>query len=273
MKPKSPVLSLLYLWLLLCAMLPLLMIFIYSFLSPNSQTLVGLPFTLANFSIFFDPLYLKVFSRSIGIAMLTTVCCLILAFPFSYCMIRAKHQSLILLLIIVPFWTSSLVRTYALVAILKAKGLINKVLLSCHLIDKPLDLLYNNIAVLIGLVYNLLPFMILPLYTNMERFDFPLLEAAKDLGASRWQSFWKVFVPANAQGIISGCILVILPSMTLFYIPNILGGARSVLLGNLIQDQFLVNQHWPEGAATSAIFTGVLLLSFVFLKRWMREAP
>jgi spermidine/putrescine transport system permease protein len=128
-----------------------------------------------------------------------------------------------------------------------------------HLTDHPLPLLYTNFAVISGLIYNLFPFMVLPIFTNMERFDFRLIEAAKDLGANRWSIFFRVFLPNTSRGILSGCALVLLPAMTLFYIPNVLGGARSVLLGNMIQNQFLVSENWPEGAATSMILTITLM--------------
>ncbi len=198
--------------------------------------------------------------RSLLMAGATTLACLILAYPFSYFMVRSKHQSMLLLLIIIPFWTSSLVRTYALVAILKFNGVLNALLLKLHLISTPLSLLYSNFAVLSGLIYTLFPFMVLPLYTNMERFDFKLLEAATDLGANRWALFTRVFLPNTTRGILSGVLLVFLPAMTLFYIPNVLGGARSILIGNLIQNQFLVAENWPQGAATSVLLTLILLL-------------
>nr|WP_019216494.1 ABC transporter permease [Legionella tunisiensis] len=205
------------------------------------------------------------------ISLVTTGCCLLIAYPFSYLLVKSKHQSLLLLLIIIPFWTSSLVRTYSLIAILKSKGIINAILLKLHLIDTPLALLYSNFAVISGLVYNLFPFMVLPIFTNMERFDFKLIEAAKDLGANKWAIFFRVFLPNTASGIIAGCLLVLLPAMTLFYIPNVLGGARSILLGNLIQDQFLVLENWPQGAATSVILTVLLLILLIIYRRQSKE--
>ena len=174
---------------------------------------------------------------------------------------------MLLLLIIIPFWTSSLVRTYALIAILKSNGILNAILLKLHIIHHPLSLLYTHFAVLCGLIYTLFPFMVLPIFTNMERFDFRLIEAAKDLGANRWSVFFHVFLPNTATGILSGSALVLLPAMTLFYIPNVLGGARSILLGNMIQGQFLVSSNWPQGAATSSLLTLILILGFWGLRR------
>ncbi len=243
------------------------MVLAASVLSKNATNLIDLPFTLMHYKAFFSSLMAHVMLRSLLMAALTTLACLVLAYPFSYLMVRSKHQSLLLLLIIIPFWTSSLVRTYALVAILKFNGLLNVILLKLHLITTPLSLLYSNFAVLSGLIYTLFPFMVLPLYTNMERFDFHLLEAGEDLGANRWALFTRIFLPNTRRGIVSGVILVFLPAMTLFYIPLVLGGARAILIGNLIQNQFLVAENWPAGAATSVLLTLILLcLLFIFRK-------
>ncbi|STX28370.1 spermidine/putrescine ABC transporter permease PotB [Legionella beliardensis] len=271
MKAKSVSLYLLYGWLILFSFIPLLFILIASFLTNDSTNLVALPVTFANYLSLFTPVFAKIFFRSLAIAFIATGLCLILAYPFSYLLIKSKHQSVLLLLIIIPFWTSSLIRTYALIAILKYKGVINALLLKFHLIHVPLNLLYSNFAVISGLVYNLFPFMVLPIFTNMERFDFRLIEAAKDLGASKWAIFTRVFLPNTAPGILAGCLFVLLPAMTLFYIPNILGGARSILLGNLIQNQFLVIENWPQGAATSVILTLLLLILLAFYRHKSSE--
>jgi spermidine/putrescine transport system permease protein len=267
MKTKSPVLYAVYVWLFLFAFVPLVLVIIASVLSKGTDDLIALPFTLQHYKAFFSVFMGHVLFRSFLMAALTTIACLILAYPFSYFMVRSKHQSLLLLLIMIPFWTSSLVRTYALMAILKFNGIVNLVLLKLHLIHTPLSLLYTNFSVLSGLIYNLFPFMVLPLYTNMERFDFKLLEAAEDLGANRWEIFTRIFLPNTTRGIISGVLLVFLPAMTLFYIPNVLGGARAILIGNLIQNQFLVAENWPAGAATSVLLTVILLLLLVIYRR------
>ncbi|MDF1646888.1 MAG: ABC transporter permease subunit [Legionellaceae bacterium] len=267
MKNKSIALYFVYLWLFLFGFIPLCLVFIASLLSKDTMQLIALPFTLAHYQSFFSALMGHVLLRSFFMAGATTLACLILAYPFSYLMVRSKHQSLLLLLIIIPFWTSSLVRTYALVAILKFNGVLNALLLKLHIITTPLSLLYSNFAVLSGLIYTLFPFMVLPLYTNMERFDFKLLEAAEDLGANRWVLFTCVFLPNTTRGIISGVLLVFLPAMTLFYIPNVLGGARSILIGNLIQNQFFVAENWPAGAATSILLTIILLLLLLIYRK------
>lgn len=271
MKTRSISIYTVYLWLFVFCVIPLSFVFIASFLSSNERDLIAFPFTLENYQQIFSPLFLKIFFRSIVLALLTTVICLLVAYPFSYLISRSRYQYIFLLLIMIPFWTSSLIRTYSLIAILKFQGVLNALLIKFHIIQEPMQWLYNNFAVISGLIYNLLPFMVLPLYTNMERFDFRLIDAAKDLGASKSTIFFKVYLPNTYPGIVAGCLLVFLPAMTLFYIPNILGGARSILLGNLIQNQFLVLENWPQGAATSVILTILLLLLLLIFKRFSRE--
>lgn len=266
MKNKPFSIYIVYIWLFLFCLLPLLLVLLASFLSANSETLVAWPLTLNNYLQLFSPVFLKIFSRSAFIAILTTMLCLLLAYPFSYFLIRSRYQSLLTLLIMIPFWTSSLVRTYSLIAILKFNGLLNLLLLKLHIIEQPLTLLYSNFAVVLGLVYNLFPFMVLPIMNNMERFDFQIIEAAQDLGAGRWRIFSKVFLPNTLNGIISGCLMVFLPAMTLFYIPTVLGGARSVLLGNMIQNQFLVLGDWPQGSASSVVLTLLLLIMLAVMR-------
>lgn len=268
MRTRSHALYFLYFWLILFSFIPLLLIVVASFLSRDSLNLIALPFTWQNYFVLFSDSFGRILGRSLLLASMSTGICLLFAYPFSYIIVKSKHQSLLLLLIIIPFWTSSLIRTYALMAILKYKGILNSLLLKLHLIDAPMTWLYSNFAVMFGLVYNLFPFMVLPLFTNMQRFDFRLIEAAADLGAKPWFIFSRVFLPNTLPGILSGCLLVFLPAMTLFYIPNILGGARSILLGNLIQNQFLVLENWPEGAATSVFLTFLLLLLLRVIRRY-----
>ena len=157
-----------------------------------------------------------------------------------------------------------------MITMLKPKGIINSILMNVGLIDKPLPLLFSDTAVVIGLIYNLLPFMILPLLTNIERLDHRLIDAARDLGANRFTTFRKITLPLTMPGIMAGSILVFLPAMTIFYIPDLLGGSKSILLGNLIQNQFLVTQNWPLGSAISIIFTLMLALLLFIYWRSMR---
>ena len=178
-----------------------------------------------------------------------------------------------MVLIIIPFWTSALTRTYALMAIFKLKGLLNTSLLYLGIIHDPLQILFTNTAVLIGNVYNLLPFMILPLYANIEKLDPLLIDAARDLGANRFQLFTKIILPLTMPGIIAGILLVFLPAMTLFYVSTLLGDSKQLLLGNLIQNQFLSMHDWPGGSATSIVLTVLMLLLLLFYRRRFKNKP
>ncbi len=256
-----------WLWLSLFALLPILLVLITSFLENDPVKLVSWKFTLQNYIALINPLYLKVFLRSFLIAGLCTLICLCLGYPFAYILARlkSKYKSLLLFLVIIPFWTSSLIRTYAIISILKAKGLLNTILLSLGIIHQPLSILYTGTAVMIGLVYSLLPFMILPLYANIEKLDIQFIDAARDLGANAVIVFMRVILPLTLPGIVGGFILVFLPAMSMFYIPDILGGAKSLLVGNLIQNEFLSAHNWPLGSAVSMVLTlsmGLLLLVY-----------
>jgi spermidine/putrescine transport system permease protein len=262
MKPKFHYFSIALLgsWLGIFGLLSFLAMFILSFLK-NDPDHIALPqLTLQNYRDLFDPIFLKIFYRSFYVALLVTVVCLLLGYPFAYILsrLRKKWQGLGLFLLLLPFWTSSIVRTYAMISLLKAKGLLNTLLLTLGWIETPLPILFTNVAVGIGLVYNLLPFMILPIYVNLERFNFSLIEAAKDLGASGATVFLKIIIPLSLPGILGGVTLVFLPAMTLFYISDLLGGAKALLLGNLIEGQFLMENNWPRGAATSIMLTVIM---------------
>ena len=259
--------SVIWSWLLVFALLPLGLVTLASFASHNDTQLMALPATIVNYLQLNNGIYLKIFKQSFYIAGICTLICLLIGYPFAYTIARmeSRHKSLLILLIIIPFWTSSLIRTYSMITILKPKGVFNSILLWTGIINKPLPLLFTDTAVMIGLVYNLLPFMILPLLTNIERLDNKLIDAARDLGANRLTTFRRITLPLTMPGILSGCILVFLPAMTIFYIPDLLGGSKSILLGNLIQNQFLIAQNWPLGSAISVVFTlmlGVLLFIY-----------
>lgn len=250
-------------WLCLFSFLPALMLLVLSFLTPDIENLAKLPLNIDNYLHLLSPSFIKIAGRSFYLATLTTFFCFILAYPFSYFILQIRHKTLIIILILIPFWTSSLIRTYAMVDLMKWKGIMNTILLKIHLIQSPLSLLYSNQAVLFGLVYNLLPFMILPIYNGMQTIDSHCIDAAKDLGANRLQIFFKVFWPQSQKGVINGILMVFLPAMTLFYIPNILGGAKSILIGNLIQNEFLFLNNWPQGAATSTLLSVILVALFI----------
>jgi spermidine/putrescine transport system permease protein len=247
-------------WLGIFALVPALLTFVTSFLMTDPNRLVSFHLTLSNYLAIFNPAYLKILFKSLYLALSSTLICLIIGYPFAFIIARNKsrHRSLLLLLVIIPFWTSSLIRTYSIMALIKAKGIINTVLIAIGLLHQPLQMLYSYQAVLFGCVYDLLPFMILPLYANMEKLNPTLIEAARDLGANRIRTLMKVIIPLTTSGIISGSILVFLPAMTMFYIPVLLGGAKDMLLGNLIENQFLAASNWPFGAAISIMITIVM---------------
>lgn len=273
MKPdlgfRNVSLSVVWFWLLLFALLPFCMVVIASFMGHSDNQLVEPAATLDNYRFLNNPIYIRIFEKSLLVAGFATFICLVLGYPFAYIIARTESawKNILILLVIIPFWTSSLIRSYALIAIIKAKGVLNSTLIALGIIHQPLSILFTNYAVTIGLVYNLLPFMILPIMTNVERLDNRLVDAARDLGANRFTTFSKVIIPLSMPGIIAGCILVFLPAMTIFYITDILGGAKSILLGNLIQNQFLVAQNWPMGSALSTVLT-LLLMSLILIYLW-----
>ena len=265
---RSFTISITWFWLAFFALIPAFLMLVTSLVQQGDNELVRLQLTFANYSYLLNSVYVKIFWRSLEIAFLVTAICLVLGYPLASIVARLseRFKNLLLLLIIIPFWTRSLIRTYAIVVLLKAKGILNTLLLSIGIIHQPLQLLYTDTAAIIGLVYTLLPFMILPLYSALEKLDAQLLDAASDLGANSWQIFWRILIPLTMPGIIAGCMLVFLPAMSLFYIPNILGGAKTMLVGNLIENQFLAARNWPLGASISIILSlmmGLMLLAYV----------
>lgn len=257
-----------WLWLGFFALIPTVLVVTVSFLTSDPDVLFRLPVTINNYLQLLNPSYPKVFFKSIYIAGGTTLLCLLLGYPFAYIIARTKSRfrALLFLLVIIPFWMSSLIRTYAIMAILKAHGLINSTLMALGIIHQPLQLLYSNVAVFIGLTYDLLPFMVLPLYANIEKLDEELIEAAHDLGATWLRTFFKIILPLTIPGILAGILLVFLPAMTLFFIPDLLGGAKSLLLGNLIENHFLLITNWPVGSAISVML--IILMSILILIYW-----
>jgi spermidine/putrescine transport system permease protein len=252
---------------------PLLVLAAYSLLSRGAYGGVAPPATLENWQRLADPLYAGVLARSFLAALAATLLCLLLAFPLALFIARASRwKNLLLAMVMLPFWTSLLVRTYAWMFLLRDTGLINALLLRAGLIDEPLPLLYNWGAVLLGLVYAHLPFMVLPVYAALERQDPALAEAAADLGARRWQAFWRVTLPLAAPGIRAGVLLVYIPCLGAFLIPDLLGGGRTILAGTLIQNQFTAARDWPFGSALSlALMAAVLALLWLEVRR--RKEP
>lgn len=228
---------------------------------------------LANYQRSLGARYMPVYWRSLWMAVLTTVLCLVVSYPVAYyiaILAPRRRKNLLLALVVVPFWTSFLIRTYAWMLILRTEGLINVALLKMGLIAQPLDLLYNEFAVMLGLVYGELPFMILPLYASLEKFDTTLLEASGDLGAGPMTTFWRVTVPLTMPGIVAGIVLVFIPSIGQFVVSDLLGGAKSMLAGNLIQNQFSTANNKPFGSAVAFELTAivlVLLLAYAWYTR------
>ncbi|MFM4971805.1 spermidine/putrescine ABC transporter permease PotB [Aeromonas veronii] len=249
-------------WLTLFVFLPNLMIIGVSFLTRDESELIAPLFTLSNYGRLLDPLYFEVLLHSLWLALLATSICLLVGYPFAWLLahLPARIRPLLLFLVVVPFWTNSLIRTYALKVLLGTRGLINGWLLDLGLIERPLQMMYTEVAVIIGLVYVLLPFMVLPLYSSIEKLDGHLLEAARDLGANGWQRLVRIIFPLTLPGIIAGCLLVFLPAMGMFYVSDLLGGAKHLLIGNLIKTQFLNSRDWPFGAAISVMLTVLMAL-------------
>lgn len=233
-----------------------------SFLTRDEANLIEMTFTMDNYLRLFDPLYAKVLWHSFYMAIVATLICLVVGYPFAYIVAKMpeKWRPFMLFLIIVPFWTNSLIRTYGLKIVLGTQGILNKSLIAMDIIDKPLRIMYTESAVMIGLVYILLPFMILPLYSAIEKLDGTYLEAARDLGANKLQTLWKIVLPLTMPGIIGGCLLVLLPALGMFYISDLLGGAKNLLIGNVIKSQVLNARDWPFGAATSIALTLAMAL-------------
>ena len=218
--------------------------------------------TFENYLRLADPLYWNIYGRSLLLAGATAVVSLLAGFPLAYVIARSskKVQTILLLLVMIPFWTNFLVRTYAWIFLLRTEGLLNSLLIHLGLIDVPFDLLYNNSAVFIGLVYGYMPFMILPLYVAIERISPSLEEAALDLYANSWSVFWHVIMPLAKPGIVVGFVLVFIPSVGAFITPHLLGGGQSMMLGTLIQHEFLVVRDWPFGSAISFLLMSLVLL-------------
>ncbi len=245
-------------WTTLFVVLPLLLILFYSVTVTNVDG--SFQFTLANFQRVFEPIYLKVIWRSIWIAAITTIICLILAYPVAYILSNNKgNNSTLLFLFIVPMWLNMLLRTYSWLTILETNGLINNFL--AFLGFEKIQFLYTDFAVILGMVYNFLPFMILPIYTVLTKIDKSIIEAAEDLGADKKQVFRRVVFPMSLPGVVSGITMVFMPALTSFVVPNLLGGGQYVLVGNLIEQQFLRVGDWGFGSAISAVVLLIMVVS------------
>jgi spermidine/putrescine transport system permease protein len=256
-------------WLGLFFLVPLLFILAYSFGTSGIYGGITLGFNPGNYLRVFDPLYLEIVGRTLVIALINTFLCLVLGYPLAYFIAfkGGSRKNVLILLVMIPFWTSLLLRAYAWVVILGGNGIANRALQFLGITDGPVNLIFTPQAVTMGMVYSYLPFMILPLYAALEKFDVRLKEAAQDLGASRWVTFWRVTFPLSMPGVIAGSILVFIPSAGEFVIPNLLGGARTVLVGNLIQQQFLLARDWAFGSALAMMLAALLVGAIMFYVR------
>jgi spermidine/putrescine transport system permease protein len=260
---------------------PLLIILVYSFL--KAAPFGGVEWTFStdgyvNFlfqrdifddTLQFTPDFLFIYLRSFFYALLTTAICLLIGFPTAYFMATRppRQRNWWVLLITIPFWSNLLVRTLAIMFVIRDQGLINNVLIGLNLIDRPITMLYTNFAIMLGLLYSFLPFMVLPLYASLEKMDFRLVEAGLDLYATRRQVLWRIVIPASKAGIIAGCLLVFVPALGAYVTPLILGGGRHLMIGDLIAQQFGTGRNWPLGSALALILMAFVLVGLYFQVR------
>ena len=259
-------LSPLLLWLLLFVIAPAAILLVYSFCTRDGLGQVVYDFNLDNYKRVIDPIYLRILWRSLFYAGISTLLCMVIGFPVAYFIGKAREnlRNLLLVLVMIPFWTSFLIRTYAWITILKSEGLLNSLLLSTGLTSLPIEIMYTPAAVIIGLVYAYLPFMILPIYGSVEKLDNALVEAAMDLGAGPVRAFSTVILPLTWPGMVAGALLVFVPALGMFAITDLMGGARVPMVGNVIQNQFLQARDWPFGSAL-----GVTLMTLFILVFWL----
>ena len=260
------------LWIILFFNLPLLIVLFISFVERGRAGSIKLPpvYTIENYRQFAGPecdpfLYMGIFGHSVRIALVVTFWCIILGYPLSYFVSRQRPiwRDALMVLIIIPFWTNFLVRTYALKQVLATEGLVNSFLMGMHLVNQPLDLLFNEFAVVVGLIYGYLPFAILPMYASVEKFDHTLMEAAADLGASPFRAFLRIMLPMTLPGVIAALVLVFVPVVGAFITPDIMGGGKIEMIGTLINRQFGVSRNWPFGSAMSLILMLLVLIGVI----------
>ena len=274
------------LWLLLLFLIPFLIVFRISFsevrlaIPPYTPLLSwhhGAPRLEVHWSaysfLFTDPMYVSSYLYSLKVAALSTLCCLLIGYPMAYAIARAgaATRPLLLMLIVLPFWTSFLLRVYAWIGLLKSNGVINNVLLSLGVIHHPLALLQTDFAVYIGIVYSYLPFMILPLYANLEKHDPALLEAAADLGARPWRAFRAITLPQSLPGIAAGSLLVFIPAVGEYVIPTLLGRPDQLMIGRVLSDEFFENRDWPVASAVAIVILLLLVVPILLFQRVERR--
>ena len=246
-------------------LIPILYVLFLSFCKSDSFGGIEYQMTLENYKIIFDAIYIKILLKSFLIGLVTTIICICISYPFSIFLMDKSEtkRNLLIKLVMIPFLTNSLIRTYGWIVLLRKSGVINTALTSLHITNGPLNLMYNTGGIIVGMVYTLLPFMILPVYSAVSKMDWKLTEAAKDLGANKFHTFTKVIVPETIAGVFNGSLMVFIPAIGYFFISDILGGGKIMIIGNLIKNQFLTARNWPFGAAIS-IF--LILLTFLLIK-------
>ncbi len=249
--------------------IPLIYVIVMSFCSIDEGYNVVFQFTTENYNRLFDPNYVEIYTQSILIALATTLICIAIAYPFAFIIARTKSgkKPILYMLVIIPFWTNSLIRIYGWRSFLGASGWLNTFLMNTGLIDTPVQFLFKTGTTVLGMVYVLFPFMVLPLYTAIEKLDQNLLEASADLGAKGRSTFLRVILPLTMSGVFSGSIMVFIPSLGYFYVSDILGGGNSDVIGNLIERQFQSGNNWPLGAALSII---LILITLVLVKIYQK---
>ena len=285
---RNAVIAIPYIWLLLLFLLPFIYVLKISFAEtiyarpPYSSLLIWgdswLPSIKASFDnylfLFSDSLYIKAYLSSLKIAFISTILTLIIGYSIAYSVARAptRWRGILLMLVILPFWTSFLIRVYAWIGILKTEGLLNLALMSIGIIEKPLMIMNTDLAVYIGIIYSYLPFMILPLYANLEKMDMSLLEAAADLGCRPFKAFWTVTIPLSIPGIMAGCFLVFIPVMGEFVIPDLLGGSETLMIGKVLWTEFFYNRDWPVASAVAILLLAILVVPIMLYQRSQEKA-
>jgi spermidine/putrescine transport system permease protein len=263
-------------WMLLFFLVPLGMVLVYSFASISLVTYnISFGWTLSNYRQIHDPLYFTTLTRSIELSLVTTLGCLLLGFPLAYFISRqpGRWQKLLLVLVIVPFWSSFIVRTYAIVNLIDNGGPLQDFLHALHLWSGPLNILYTRKGIGLGIIYSYLPLMVLPIYVSLERIDYALIDAANDLGANPRRTFRRVTLPLAMPGVAVGCIIVGIPALGEYVIPEILGGGKTLMLGNVITDQFLAVGDIPFGSAIAVALMAVMAVALVIVRLAQRQAP
>ena len=256
-------------WSLIFIIAPVLLLLFISFMTKGPLGIIQYKFTLENYETILDPVYFSVVKESIVVAFTTTVLCVLMGYPLAYFMANkpAKVSGLLMILMMIPFWTNELVIVYSFVILLNSSGIINTMLMDLGIIKESLNMLNNNFAVVVGMIYMLLPFAVLPMYSSIEKLDKNLIEASKDLGAGPVKTFFRVVLPLTSPGIFAAVILVFIPTIGYYQITDMLGGGTQMMVGNLINNQFSLSRNWPFGAALSMVLAVlILVMQFIYTK-------